>query len=344
MRAAVFAGVGEICIESVPDPRIEEPGDAVVRVLAAGICGTDLWSYRGVDPLEPGSRVGHEFVGAVESVGSDVTALRPGDVVVSPFTYSDGTCPMCRQGLTTSCVAGGFWGGSPSPGGAQAEAIRVPFADATLVRLPIDAGAGHEDLRRFLPLADALPTGHHAAVGAVEPGSAVVVVGDGPVGLCAVMAARRLGAERIVAIGHHDGRLALARALGATDTALAPSSPGDAIRDLIDGGASVAMECVGTQSAIDTALACVRDGGTVSYVGLPAAGAVVPLLTTFDRNITVRGGVAPARSYIPALLEDVAAGGLDPSPILDLELTLDETARGYEAMHRREAVKAVIFP
>lgn len=344
MRAAVFHGAGDVRVEIVPDPGIESPSDAIVRVLAAGICGTDLWYYRGDDPLDPGSRLGHEFVGLVETAGAEVTAFRPGDVVVSPFTYSDGECPACRRGLPTSCVAGGFWGGEPSPGGAQAEAIRVPFADATLVGLPVDRGSDRADLHRFLCLADALPTGHHAALcGGVEPGVDVVVVGDGPVGLCAVMAAKRLGAERILVLGHHDDRLRLARTLGATDTAIT-DSPGDLVRDLFGDGAWTAMECVGTQSAVDDAIACVRDGGTVSSVGLPLTGAAVPLLATFDRNVTIRGGVTPAREYIPALLDDIIRGKLDPSPILDLALTLEETQQGYEAMHQRTAVKVVIHP
>jgi threonine dehydrogenase-like Zn-dependent dehydrogenase len=345
MLAAVFEGVGRIGTQEVADPRIESATDAVVRIRAAGICGSDLWYFRGLDPIDAGSRLGHEFVGIVEEVGSEVSGVRAGDHVVAPFSYSDGTCPACARDLPTSCVNGGMWGGEPSPGGAQAEAIRVPFADANLVRLP---GEGAEESVRYLALADVLPTAQHAVTcGEIGPESSLVIVGDGPIGLATVLAARRCGVERMLVLGHHQARLTLAEKFGAAGTALSPGTPAEAtdlVGERLGDRATTVIDCVGTQASVDLALAAVRDGGVFAFVGLPVTGAQVTLLDTFDRNLTIRGGIAPARTYIPTLMKDIADGQVDPSPILDLTLPLTEVQAGYAAMDERRATKAVLRP
>ncbi|WP_328873970.1 alcohol dehydrogenase catalytic domain-containing protein [Streptomyces sp. NBC_00287] len=345
MLAVEFLGPGKVGLVDVPDPVVEKPTDAVVRIVAAGVCGSDLWQYRGLEPLPAGARMGHEFIGVVASTGPEVRSVQPGDCVVSPFSYSDGECAACRDGLFVSCAEGGVWGDPGTPGGAQAEAIRVPFADATLVRLPV-AGITDPDVRRFLPLADVLPTGHHAAhLAEVGAGTGVVVIGDGPVAAGACLAAQRLGAERVLVLGHHPARLAVSRAVGAETVAVrSPEEAVETVHGFFGGLADVSLECVGTQDAVDTALACVRDGGVLSYVGWPTAGVAIPLRSTFDRNISVRGGLAPARRYLPELLADVAAGVLDPSPLIDVELPLEAAGDAYSAMDRRDVLKVCLRP
>jgi len=341
MRAAVFEGPGNVRVQDVPDPVIELPTDALVRVTHAGICGSDLWAYRGYGTRIPGQRIGHEFVGVVTDVGADVSTVRPGDVVVSPFVWSDGVCDYCRGGLQTSCEDGGFWG-EPGSDGAQGEAVRVPYADGTLVIVPKSLHGAEE---RVLPLADVMPAGHHAALaGGVRGGSRVAVIGDGAVGLCAVMAARRLGAARVLILGHHSDRLKVAWDFGATDVL---SGRGDeAIEEVmaLTGGVDVALECVGAQGAFDTAFAIVRDGGTVGYVGVPHAVDGIDVGQLFGRNIGIRGGVAPVRAYIPALLTDVINGTLDASPVFDVGLGLEDTVAGYRAMDTRTALKVLVTP
>lgn len=338
MRAAVYEGPGRIVVTDRPDPQVVDAGDAVVRVLATCVCGSDLWYYRGLSPRVPGQAIGHELVGVVEDVGPEVRTLRCGDLVVAPFMWSDGTCAHCRYGVTSACVHGGLWG-QPGADGAQGEAVRVPFADATLV--PVPGGADVSGLRALLTLADVMGTGHHAAVCAgVRPGSTVAVVGDGAVGLCAVLAARRLGAGTVVALSRHPARQALATRFGA-DVLVA--ARGDEARDqLLDltGGIGVdhVLECVGTGEAMRTALDVVRPGGRVGYVGVPH-GVELPVAQLFARNVTVSGGLAPVRAYLPALLADVLAGTLDPSPVLDHEVALADIADGYRAMDERVAVK-----
>ena len=340
MRATVFHGPGDVRVEQVPDPRIEAPTDAVVRVTHACVCGSDLWFYRGVSKWEPGWRTGHEWMGIVEEVGAEVRTVRPGDRVVAPFAWSDGTCEFCAKGLQTSCVDGGYWGGDSADGG-QGEAVRAPHADGTLVVLP---ELDDDRMASVLPLTDVLPTGHHAAVSArVRPGGTVAVVGDGAVGLCGVLAAARLGAGRIVALGHHEGRLEIARRFGATDVVTARGEDAVAeVRELTEGGAESVLECVGAQSAMDTALAIARDGGTVGYVGVPHGIETLDLRSIFGRNVGLLGGVAPARAYLPELLADVVAGRIDPAPVLDLVVSLDDVPRGYAAMDSREAVKVMV--
>ncbi|HVF06228.1 MAG TPA: zinc-dependent alcohol dehydrogenase family protein [Frankiaceae bacterium] len=344
MRATVFHAPGDVRVEDVPDATIRQPTDAVVRVTQALICGSDLWFYRGVNKRwRPGWRTGHEFVGVVESVGPEVRALRPGDAVIAPFTYSCGDCEFCRKGLYTSCVDGGGWGG-PADDGGQGEAVRVPYADATLVVVPEAVANDARLMRAASLLTDVMSTGHHAAVSAgVRAGGTVAVVGDGAVGLCGVLAAARLGAERIVALGHHDDRLAIARSFGATDVVTARGDEAvEAVRELTGGGAESVLECVGAQSAMDLAIGAARPGGRVGFVGVPHEVGTVDLGRMFGENIALHGGVAPTRAYIPELLADVAAGRLDPSPVLDRVVPLDGVPDGYAAMDDRSAVKVLV--
>jgi alcohol dehydrogenase len=349
MRAAVYHGPGDIRVEDVPRPEIDDPGDALVRVTHTCVCGSDLWPYRGQSDRDQPSRIGHEPMGVVEEVGEAVTSVDPGDRVFAPFVVSCGTCEFCRRGLHTSCVNGDGWGGDN--GGAQGEYVRAPHADGTLVRVP-DRYADDEDtLQSILPLTDVMGTGHHAAVSAgVERGSTCVVVGDGAVGLCGVLAARRLGASRIVAVGHHPDRLEMASEFGATETVLGGDEGVEDVEgrvtELTHGGAEHVMECVGAASAMETAVGVARPGGTVGYVGVPhgVEGAGMPVFDFFGDNVSLRGGVAPVRAYAEDLLADVVGGTLDPSPIFTKTVSLENVAEGYRAMDEREAVKVLVRP
>ncbi|MET7579494.1 zinc-dependent alcohol dehydrogenase family protein [Streptomyces microflavus] len=347
MRATVIHAPHDIRVEEVPDPAIRLPTDAVVRVLKACICGSDLWAYRGESARQPGQRIGHEFLGVVEEAGAGVDGFTVGDLVVAPFVWSDGTCAYCADGLTTSCPEGGFWGSVGSDGG-QGEAVRVPHADGTLVKLPAAAASDDRLLTALLALSDVLGTGHHAALGAgVTKGSTVAVVGDGAVGLCGVLAAKRLGAERVIALGRHTARTDIARRFGATDVVAERGEAAlAAVRELTRGeGAHSVIEAVGTEQSMRTALDIVRDGGAIGYVGVPHGSASgVDLGVMFDRNIALRGGVAPVRTYIPELLPDVLDGTIDPSPVFDLSIGLDEVPAGYRAMDGRTALKVLITP
>src|SRR5439155_2975679 len=304
MRATVMYGAGDVRVETVPDPRLIESTDALVRVTSACICGSDLWPYQSMERTDVGRRMGHEFIGVVEDVGADVRTVRKGDLVVAPFAWSDGTCEFCRQGLQTSCLHGGFWGGELD--GGQGQAVRVPQADGTLVKLPV--GPDDALMPGLLTLSDVLGTGHHAALAArVGPGKAAAVVGDGAVGLCGVIAARRLGAERIVILGRHPDRIALAKEFGATDVV---SERGDEaierVRELTDGfGAHSVLECVGHEQSTITANSVFRPGGAVGRVGVPQDETIPTTLTTFFDNVTISGGPAPARAYLEELLSDV---------------------------------------
>jgi alcohol dehydrogenase len=347
MQAAVFHGPGDVRIEEVPKPELEAPTDALVRVTHTAICGSDLWFYRGDSDREAGSRVGHEPMGVVEAVGEDVTRVRPGARVLAPFLVSCGECEFCRRGLHTSCVDGGSWAGDN--GGAQGEFVRAPHADGTLVRVP-DRYADDEDaLEALLPLTDVMGTGHHAAVSAgVGPGEDCVVVGDGAVGLCAVLAARRLGARQVVAMGHHDDRLALAEAFGATDTVAERDVEAavERARELTGGGVESVLECVGAASSMETAVGVCRPGGTVGYVGVPHGvdESGLPVYEFFTDNVSLRGGVAPTRAYMEELMADVLGGTLDPSPVFDAEVDLGGVPEGYRLMDEREAVKVLVRP
>jgi len=342
-------GTGDVRIENVPDARLIEPTDALITVSRAAICGSDLWPYRGLEPFsETGRRMGHEAIGVVEAVGADVRTLKVGDVVAMPFAYSDGTCVFCHEGLHTSCIHGGFFGtggafGTVDVGGAQSEAVRVPQAEGTLFVLP----GGQDDalMPSLLTLTDVMGTGHHAAVAAeVGPGKTAAVVGDGAVGLCGVIAARRLGAEQIILLGRHPERIALAREFGATDVV---SERGEEavvrVRELTDGfGVHSALECVGLEQSMLTALSIARPGGAVSRVGVPQDETIPASLPTFFHNLTVSGGPAPVRAYTEELLPDVLEGRIEPGRVFDRVVRLDEVPDGYRAMDEREAIKVMV--
>lgn len=342
MRATVMYAAGDVRVEQVPDARIIKPTDALVRITRACICGSDLWPYQQMQPSEAGNRMGHEFIGIVEAVGAEVRTVKRGDLVVAPFAWSDGTCVFCQGGLHTSCLHGGFWGGRELDGG-QGEAVRVPLADGTLVVLPVSPD--HALMPSLLTLSDVMGTGHHAALAArVGPGKTVAVVGDGAVGLCGVIAARRLGAEQIILLGRHPDRIALGRDFGATDIV---SERGEAaierVRELTGGlGAHSVLECVGHGDATLTALSIARPGGAVGRVGVPQEGELPAALPTFFKNITIAGGPAPVRAYIEELLPDVLEGRIQPGRVFDRVTDLDGVPDGYRAMNDREAIKVMI--
>ncbi|MGX7677851.1 zinc-binding dehydrogenase [Jatrophihabitans sp. DSM 45814] len=347
MRATELTAVREIELREVEDPRIHFATDAVVKVTATCICGSDLHPYRGHAPTAFPKRAGHEFVGVVTDAGSEVSSVAVGDLVIAPFAISDGTCVHCRNGITTSCVHGSFWGAPDRQGvladGAQAEQVRVPLANGTLVR--VDSAASDDLLPDLLALSDVMGTGHHAAVSAgVTEGSTVVVVGDGAVGLCAVLAAQRLGASRIIAMSRHASRQEVAVKFGATDVVAERGADGIArVLDLLDGvGADCTLECVGSQDSLDQAIAVTRPGGRLGCVGAPFFQ--VPVGQLFSRNIGLRGGVAPVRAYLPSLLADVLAGSIRPGLVFDLQLPLADVAQGYREMDERSAIKVLLRP
>jgi threonine dehydrogenase-like Zn-dependent dehydrogenase len=344
MRATVMFGAGDVRIENVPDARLVEPTDAVVRVSRAAICGSDLWPYATLERTETGRRMGHEAIGVVEAVGADVRTMNVGDLVVMPFAFSDGTCVFCHEGLQTSCVHGGFFG-TPDVDGAQAEAVRVPQADGTLFVLPI--GEDGALMPSLLTLTDVMGTGHHAAVTAeVGPGKTVAVVGDGAVGLCGVIAARRLGAEQIIILGRHPDRIALAREFGATDVVSKRGEEAvERVRELTDGvGVHSVLECVGLEQSTLTAIAIARPGGAVGRVGVPQDETMPASLPAFYNNVTVGGGPAPVRAYIEELLPDILEGRIEPGRVLDRVVGLDGVPEGYSAMNEREAIKVMVQP
>jgi len=334
-------GAGDVRVENVPDARLVEPTDALLTVTSACICGSDLWPYKALPPSAKGRRMGHEFIGVIEAVGRDVRTVKRGDLVVVPFAWSDGTCEFCRQGLQTSCLHGGWWGGDLD--GGQGEAVRIPQADGTLVKLPV----GRDDalMPSLLTLSDVMGTGHHAAVAArVGPGKIAAVVGDGAVGLCGVIAARRLGAEQVILLGRHPDRIRLARDFGATDIV---SERGEEavqrVRDLTGGlGAHAVLECVGLGEATRTALSIARPGGAVGRVGVPQDETIPASSAVFFRNITIAGGPAPARAYIEELLPEVLEGRIEPGRVFDRVTDLDGVPDGYRAMDQREAIKVRI--
>ena len=344
MRATLIYGAGDVRVETVPDPKLQEPTDAVVRILRSCVCGTDLHPYRSMPTSPEGVPMGHEFLGVIEDVGADVATLRHGDLVIAPFAYSDGTCEFCQQGLHTACVNGGFFAMGEA-GGAQAEAIRVPLADGTLVKIPVDEDSPL--LPSLLTLSDVFATGHHAATRAnVNPHTTVAVIGDGAVGLSAVLAAKRLGAERIVLMGHHPDRTDLGREFGATDVVAERGTDGiEKVRDLTGGGVHAVLEAVGYRDAYDTAIGIVRAGGTISRAGVPQyVEAPVGFESLFFRGITLTGGPTPVRAYIQELLPDILNGTIDPGRVFDRTIGLDETPDGYRAMNNRQALKVLIRP
>lgn len=341
MKAAIFKGKGDVELGERPDPKIEKPTDAVVRVVRGCVCGSDLWYYRGINAHKVGS-IGHEYIGVIEEVGADVVDLKKGDFVIAPFTYSDGTCAACKAGFQSNCEHGSGFGNGESDGG-QGEMVRSPFADATLVKVP-GTDFSDEMLASFTALSDVMCTGHHAAVSAgVKKGDVVAVVGDGAVGLSAVLAARRLGAKRIIALSRNPARQAVAKEFGATD--IVEERGEDAIKkilELTDGiGVDAALECVGTDQSIETCAGITRAGGMIGAVGVPMYKDF-KYQSIFWKNVGIRGGVAPARQYIPELLEDVLAGKINPGRVFDLTVELKNIKEAYTAMDERRAIKSLL--
>jgi threonine dehydrogenase-like Zn-dependent dehydrogenase len=344
MRATVMYEAGDVRMENIPDPEVIEPTDAVVRVTRACICGSDLWPYKTLPRSETGRVMGHEAIGVVEAVGAEVRTLKAGELVVMPFAFSDGTCMFCHEGLHTSCIHGGFFG-TVDVAGAQAEAVRVPQADGTLVVLPV----GEDDalMPSLLTLSDVMGTGHHAAVTAkVGPGKTVAVVGDGAVGLCGVIAAKRLGAEEIILLGRHPDRIALAREFGATDVVSERGDEGvERVRELTDGyGVHSVLECVGLEQSEVTAIEIARPGGAIGRVGVPQDETMPASRPAFFDNLSISGGPAPVRAYIEELLPDILEGRVEPGRVFDRVIGLDEVPDGYRAMNDREAIKVMVTP
>jgi len=345
MRATFMYGAGDVRVIDVPDPVIQQPTDAIVRVVRACICGSDLHPYHSMPVTPGGSSMGHEFIGVVEDTGEDVSSVKKGDLVIAPFAWSDGTCDYCREGLQTSCRHGGFWNAN-GVGGGQAEAVRVPLADGTLVAAPVEEDSPL--IPSLLTLSDVYGTGYHAAVKAsVSPRTSVTVIGDGAVGLMAVLSARRLGAERIILMGRHTARTDLGREFGATDVVAERGEAGiEKIRDLTGGdGTHVVLEAVGLMPAYEQAIGVVRPGGVISRVGVPQyEDAPVGFGSLFGPNITLTGGPAPARAYIQTLMPDVLAGLVNPGRVFDREVLLDQTPQGYKDMDTRQALKVLVRP
>lgn len=348
MRAALYLDAGNVIVDDVPDPKIVDPTDAVVRVVRSCVCGSDLWAWRDTFKRAERSRLGHEFVGIVEQVGSEVRRLRPGQLVIAPFCWGDGSCSYCAEGLQSSCPNGGGWG-SPGEDGGQGEALRTPFADVNLVAVP-DGSAELPDgqLLALLSLSDVMATGLHGVrMAGVEEGSTAVVVGDGAVGLCAVLAAKEIaGAERVILLSRHEARQDLGRRFGATDIVPQRGDEAvDAVRELTNGeGVSHVVEAVGTPQAWQTALGVARDGGQVGAVGVPHTTPSIELKPLVIRNLGVRGGIAPVGRYLPDLLDRVLAGAIDPSPVFDRTLPLADVSSAYDLMDRREAIKVALVP
>lgn len=338
MRATILHAPGDIRVETWADPTIERPTDAIVRVVAGCVCGSDLWSYRGINEVAEPRTVGHEAIGVVEAVGAGVERVREGDFVIVPFDHCCGRCVHCLAGQTQGCVE------LAMTASGQAELTRVTNADATCFVL--DEAPSPDRHAAVLALSDVLPTGYHAAVSAgVQPGMTAVVVGDGAVGLCGVLSARRLGAERIIALSRNPERQRIATVFGATD--LVPERGDDAIeavRELTGGvGADAVLECVGTEQSMATAFEVARPGATVGFVGVPH-GAAVPWRVAFRGNIGLRGGMAPVVRYLPELVPAVLERDLDASAVFDLELPLDDAAEAYRAMDERRAIKVLLRP
>ena len=338
MRATTIHAPGDIRFEEVADPVIEQPTDAIVRVVAGCICGSDLWPYRGHNDIDPGSTIGHECVGVVEEVGGEVTSVQPGDFVIVPFCHCDNTCVHCRAGVQSACPNGGF------TVSGQGELARVVHADGSLVKTRGMPDAAM--IPSLLALSDVMPTGWHAAVSAgVREGGTVVVVGDGAVGLCGVLAAAQMGAAQVIAMSRHEPRQQIATRFGATAIVAERGKEGAArIKELTGGvGADAVLECVGTDEAMKTAFAIARPGATVGFVGVPH-GVELPVRRMFQKNVGLAGGVAPVRRYLPELLDRVLDGTIDPGLVFDLTLPMSKSAEGYRAMDERRAIKVLLEP
>jgi threonine dehydrogenase-like Zn-dependent dehydrogenase len=341
MRATIMYAAGDVRVENVPDATLVEPTDAIVRVTRACICGSDLWPYRSMERTEAGQSMGHEALGIVEAVGRAVSKIKAGDLVIMPFAYSDGRCEFCHEGLQTACVHGGFFG-NQGINGAQAEALRVPYADGTLYAVATDPDEAL--MASLLSLSDVMGTGHHAArVAKVESGKSVAVIGDGAVGLCGIIAAKRLGAERIILLGRHPDRIALGREFGATEVVSERGGEGtERVLALTGGhGAHSVLECVGTEQSMNDAVAITRPGGAIGRVGVPHYEGI-PALPTFYKNVIVGGGPAPVRGYIDELLPEVLEGRILPGRVFDRVIGLEEVPKGYRAMDQRESIKVMI--
>lgn len=340
MRGVVLHGPGDVRVEEREDPTIQEPTDAVIKIVAACVCGSDLWPYRGADPAE-NQLMGHEYVGVVEQIGDDVKTVKPGDFVVGSFVISDNTCPICTNGYQSRCVNGIFVDGQI---GTQAEYARIPYADGTLVATP---GQPDDDLiPSLLAASDVLGTGWFGAVAAeVGPGKSVAVVGDGAVGLMAVLAAKQLGAEKIIAMSRHESRQKLAREFGATDIVEERGEAGvEKIKELTDGlGADSVIEAVGTQESMMQAVQSTRPGGHVGYVGV-SHDVLLNGLELFFGLVHLHGGPAPVRRFLPELIQLIWDRKIEPGKVFDLELPLDRAAEGYQAMDERKAIKVLLKP
>ncbi len=338
MKATTIHDTRDIRFGEVADPVLEAPTDAIVKVVAGCICGSDLWPYRGENPITAGDTIGHECIGVVEEVGSEVRDFKPGDFVVVPFDHCDNTCAHCRAGMQSACVNLGM------TNSGQGEYARVAQADGSLV-----ATHGTPDaamLPSLLALSDVMPTGWHAAVAAgVREGGTVVVVGDGAVGLCGVLAAAQMGAEKVIAMSRHESRQKIATAFGATHLVAERGREGAAaVKEITDGiGADAVLECVGTDQSMGTAFAVARPGSTVGFVGVPH-GVELPVSRMFQKNVGLAGGMAPVRRYLPDLMELVTSGTINPGLVFDLTLPLADVAEGYAAMDERRAIKVMLQP
>jgi len=356
MLAAMFYGSGDVRAEERPNPKILTPDDALVRVIAACVCGSDLWSFRGIDldedEVDP-HPIGHEAIGVVEAVGDNVTAAKPGDVVILPFSLNCGKCQECLLGATASCQQSTFFGGPDKNGlpidGCQGQYIRFPMAQASMFRTGLTEAEVEEKglTKHLLTLSDVMCTGYHAAKAAqIQPGDTVAVVGDGAVGLCAVIGVKLLGATRIIAMSRHEDRAKLAKEFGATDIVKERGeAAADAIRKLLGGDlADAALECVGNKESMEQALAVVRGGGRVGFVGVPHGGPELPMWTLFGKNLQVGGGMAHARHWMEELYPKVLSGEIEPGKVFDLELPLTEVEKAYQAMDQRKVIKALLKP
>ena len=351
MLATLIHAPGDIRVEECPDPKLMNDTDAIVKVAASCVCGSDLWPYRGISPVTKPRRIGHEFIGVVTQIGAAVTNVNAGDFVVAPWANSCGQCPPCRNGVHVACEHRAPWGSKDEQGhpvdGGQGEFVRVPNADGTLVVVPGISEPDEKLSKSLLALSDVMGTGHHAAVSArVEAGRSVVVVGDGAVGLSGVLAAKRLGATRIIAMSRHADRAELAKEFGATDiVSERGAEAAEKVRELLGGVlADSVLECVGTAESMEQALACVRPGGALGFVGVPHGNEGLSLGVLFSKNISVAGGAASTRAYLPELLEDVLAGTINPGLVFDSVMPLERAAEAYKAMDERKAIKVMLIP
>lgn len=344
MKANIMYEAGDVRVEDVPKPKLQEPTDSVLKVVAACICGSDLHPYRHMhaDEQGGGEPMGHEVIGRIDEMGAGVTDFKKGDLVVVPFAYGDNTCPYCQEGLQTSCVNGGFMSG------CQAEYVRIPQAQGSMFKLPDEIGDDSPLLPSLLTISDVYGTGYHAAVmGGVNENTTVTVVGDGAVGLLAVLSAKKLGAQKIILMGRHQERTDLGVEFGATDVVSERGEEGIArVLELTNGeGTHVVLECVGLMPAYDMSVGVVRPGGVISRVGAPQyEEAAVGFASLFRHNITLTGGPAPTRAYMDELLPDILDGTLNPGRVFDVTMGIDDVPEGYRAMNDREALKVLVKP